>query len=194
MIIGRWFVKGGRVGWEAKWWSPNVAKTSVSEISMEVMEGGWPSAPLHKWKVDQFTTCQNINQRYSTHLKTWPVSTYLCQGFYALDCAWFKRVSLAHHCIHKSLYAALLAHMYLISIDQHNLGSPPILMRETSPNPSQPQIYPPFLTTTSKPPSSFPPCKHSCLWYICSHKCLFVSLWCGLIPRCTGEFSIRAGY
>ena len=142
MIIGRWFVKGGRVGWEAKWWSPNVAKTSVSEISMEVMEGAWPSALLHKWKVVQFTTCQNINQKYLTHLKTWPVSTYLCQGFYALDCAWFKRVSLPHRCIHESLYAALLAHMYLISIDHHNLGSPPILMRETSPNPSQPQIYP----------------------------------------------------
>ena len=90
-IKGMWHMKGSRGGWEAKCWSPNVAKTWVGEISMEVMEGARPSALLHKWKVDQFTICQNINLKYLTYLQNvlthkWKVRYLhlqftICQGF-----------------------------------------------------------------------------------------------------------------
>ena len=64
-FIRRWFVKGGRGGWEAK-----CCKTRVVERSKEVMEGPKPSAIWHKWKVDQFTVCQHINLTYLTHLQS----------------------------------------------------------------------------------------------------------------------------
>ena len=62
--------------------------------------------------------------------------------------------------------------MYLISIDHHDLGSPPTLMRENLPQPfpASPR-YPPFLPITSKPSPSCPGWR-----YICSQKYLLFQM------------------